>query len=88
MLWLFLPAGRVRVIDMDFKPGKIKDLVVEKKNDLESSLKEMRRVLKITTKPDREEFSMSAKVTGAGMLIIGLIGFAFYMGSTLIPQFL
>ncbi|WP_414837645.1 protein translocase SEC61 complex subunit gamma [Candidatus Nanosalina sp. VS9-1] len=73
---------------MDFKPGKIKEKVVGKKNDLKNSLKEMRRVLKITEKPDREEFSMSAKVTGAGMLLIGLIGFAFYLASNLIPQFL
>lgn len=45
---------------------------------------EWRRVLKITRKPDREEFSMSAKVTGAGILIIGGIGFLIYAGSTLI----
>jgi len=73
---------------MDFRPKTIKDLVVEKKNDLKNSLKEMRRVLKITEKPDREEFVMSAKITGAGMLLVGLIGFIFYLGSTLIPQFI
>lgn len=73
---------------MDFRPGKLKDLALKKLNDLKSSLKEMRRVLKITEKPDREEFMMSAKITGAGMLLIGLIGFAFYLGSTLIPQFI
>ena len=73
---------------MDFRPKTIKDLVIEKKNDLKNSLKEMRRVLKITEKPDREEFVMSAKITGAGMLLVGLIGFIFYLGSTLIPQFI
>ena len=75
-------------LKMDFRPKTIKDLVVEKKNDLKNSLKEMRRVLKITEKPDREEFVMSAKITGAGMLLVGLIGFIFYLGSTLIPQFI
>lgn len=75
-------------LKMDFRPKTIKNLVIEKKNDLKNSLKEMRRVLKITEKPDREEFTMSAKITGAGMLLVGLIGFIFYLGSTLIPQFI
>jgi protein transport protein SEC61 subunit gamma-like protein len=57
------------------------------KNELKSKLNEYQRVLKISSKPDREEFEMSAKVTGAGMLIIGLIGFAFYLIANLAPQF-
>lgn len=48
------------------------------------ALKEYRRVLKITRKPDREEFSMSAKVTGAGILLIGAIGFLIYTGATML----
>ena len=56
------------------------------KNELKSKLNEYQRVLKIATKPDREEFEMSAKVTGAGMIIIGLIGFAFYLISNLLPS--
>lgn len=56
------------------------------KNDVKDKLKEYNRVLKISDKPDREEFEMSAKVTGAGMLIIGLIGFLFYIVSSLLPQ--
>jgi protein transport protein SEC61 subunit gamma-like protein len=73
---------------MDFKPSDIKDAVVEAKQGVIDKYKETRRVLKITEKPDREEFEMSAKVTGAGMLIIGLLGFIFYLASNLIPQFL
>lgn len=57
------------------------------KNELKAKLNEYQRVLKISSKPDREEFEMSAKVTGAGMLIIGLIGFAFYLLANLAPQF-
>jgi len=88
-LSFFLPLVVSEVqLKMDFRPKAIKDLVIEKKNDFKNTLKEMRRVLKITEKPDREEFVMSAKITGAGMLLIGLIGFAFYLGSTLIPQFI
>lgn len=66
---------------MDFSPGKIKRTVEDK-------LREYRRVLKISEKPDREEFEMSAKVTGAGILIIGFIGFVFYLLSNLIPNYL
>ncbi|QGA80011.1 protein translocase SEC61 complex subunit gamma [Candidatus Nanohalobium constans] len=54
------------------------------KNELESKLKEYRRVLKISEKPDREEFEMSAKVTGAGIILIGLIGFIFYLIKNLV----
>lgn len=37
------------------------------------------RVLAITRKPDREEYSVAAKVTGAGILLIGAIGFTVYL---------
>ncbi len=36
---------------------------------------ECRRVLKITKKPDQFEFKTIVKVSGLGMLIIGMIGF-------------
>lgn len=65
-------------------PGQAKGL----KRTAEDKLKEYRRVLKISEKPDREEFTMSAKVTGIGMLLIGAIGFLFYMAANLIPNFL
>lgn len=48
-------------------------------------LKEWNRVLKITKKPDREEFEMSAKVTGAGILIIGAVGFLIYAAFVFVP---
>ncbi|MBT3323551.1 protein translocase SEC61 complex subunit gamma [archaeon] len=40
-----------------------------------SYTKECRRVLKVTKKPNKEEFMAITKVTGLGMLVIGLIGF-------------
>lgn len=58
------------------------------KNELKAKLNEYRRVLKISSKPDREEFEMSAKVTGAGMIIIGAMGFAFYLIANLLPGML
>ncbi|PSH00002.1 MAG: protein translocase SEC61 complex subunit gamma [Nanohaloarchaea archaeon SW_4_43_9] len=57
-------------------------------NQLKSKLNEYKRVLKISTKPDREEFEMAAKVTGAGILIIGLIGFIMYLIANLLPQYI
>lgn len=34
-----------------------------------------KRVINITKKPDRDEFKTIVKISGAGILIIGLIGF-------------
>ncbi|MBW2987034.1 protein translocase SEC61 complex subunit gamma [Candidatus Woesearchaeota archaeon] len=42
---------------------------------LKSYIIECRRVLKVTKKPSREEFKTIVKVSGLGMILIGLIGF-------------
>jgi len=42
----------------------------------------------LQSKLDREEFEMAAKVTGAGMLIIGLMGFIMYLIANLLPQYI
>lgn len=51
-------------------------------------LNEYKRVLKIAEKPGREEFLMSAKVTAAGTVLIGTIGFTFYIVANLLPQYI
>jgi protein transport protein SEC61 subunit gamma-like protein len=66
---------------MEFEPKKWRSKV-------ESKLNEYKRVLKISQKPDWEEFSMSAKITGAGMVLIGAMGFAFYLAQNLLPALL
>ncbi|MBI2137996.1 protein translocase SEC61 complex subunit gamma [Candidatus Woesearchaeota archaeon] len=38
-------------------------------------LHECLRVLKVTKRPDKQEFLTTFKVAGLGMLIIGLLGF-------------
>ena len=38
-----------------------------------------RRVVLVATKPDPDEFKISVKITGLGMVIIGLIGFVVFM---------
>ena len=47
---------------------KIKRFIVESK-----------RVLKVTRKPDKQEFQTIVKVSGLGIIIIGLIGFIIQM---------
>lgn len=37
------------------------------------------RVIKITKKPSREEFKTIVRVSGLGMILIGLIGFIIFM---------
>lgn len=51
---------------------------------IKKKLKSYWRVLKVTKKPDKQEYSMSAKVTGIGIIIIGTIGFLIYLGANLI----
>lgn len=46
--------------------------------NVREKIQEYIRVLKITKKPTREEFTTSMKVTGAGMAIIGAIGLLVY----------
>ncbi|MBI4153144.1 protein translocase SEC61 complex subunit gamma [Candidatus Woesearchaeota archaeon] len=46
--------------------------------------RECRRVMKVTQKPNREEFLTIAKVSALGMGIIGLIGFVLSMVQQLI----
>ncbi len=46
---------------------------------LKDFVKECVRVLRITKRPDKEEFLTIVKVSGFGILIIGLIGFILHM---------
>ena len=47
-------------------------------------IKQCRRVLIISKRPDRDEYQNVAKITGIGILIIGVIGFII----TLVAQLL
>jgi len=46
---------------------------------LKSFFIESKRVLRITKKPSKEEFKITLKVTGIGVIIIGLLGFIVQM---------
>jgi len=49
------------------------------KYKIKSFVEECIRVLKVTKKPDAVEFKTIVKVSGLGILIIGLIGFIVQM---------
>jgi protein transport protein SEC61 subunit gamma-like protein len=55
-------------------------------NKIKSFINECKRVLKITKKPDNNEFKEIVKVSGAGILIIGIIGFLIQLIRTLISR--
>lgn len=42
-------------------------------------LERIRRVLLVSSKPGKEEFEQSIKITGLGILLIGLIGFIIFL---------
>jgi protein transport protein SEC61 subunit gamma-like protein len=44
---------------------------------------ECRRVLRVTKKPGKDEFKQIVKVSGLGIVLIGLIGFLIQMIRTL-----
>lgn len=43
------------------------------------AISETRRILRLTRKPRRSEYSESIKICGAGIIIIGSIGFTIFM---------
>jgi protein transport protein SEC61 subunit gamma-like protein len=44
-----------------------------------NSFKQYIRILQLTRKPSNEEFLTISKVAGAGILLIGIIGFVIYL---------
>ncbi len=53
---------------------------------LKGFAQECKRVLKVTKKPNKEEFKTVVKVTGLGIVIIGLIGLALHMINQILQQ--
>ncbi|MCD1296317.1 protein translocase SEC61 complex subunit gamma [Methanocella sp. CWC-04] len=54
--------------------------------NISNTIKQYIRILQLTRKPSNEEFLTISKVAGAGILIIGLIGFLVYLIMVLIPR--
>lgn len=60
----------------------VKTYVPEKpgiKTKIKGWLREAWRVLRVTKKPDMAEFKTIVKISGVGILIIGLIGFVIHL---------
>jgi protein transport protein SEC61 subunit gamma-like protein len=51
---------------------------------LKSFIVECARVLKVTKKPSKEEYKATVKVSGLGILAIGLLGFVIQLVSLFI----
>lgn len=51
---------------------------------LKNFIRECVRVLKVTKKPTSEEFKTISKISGLGILVIGLIGFLVHVVDVLI----
>ncbi len=60
----------------------------DKEGNVPLRFSEYFRVLKLTRKPTREEFTVIAKVAGAGILLVGLIGFIIYLLISVLPGWL
>ena len=42
-------------------------------------IEKIRRVLLVSSKPDKDEFMQSFKITGIGLLLIGVIGLIIFL---------
>lgn len=49
------------------------------KEKISEILRGFRRVLIVSSKPTKEEFYRSLRICGIGTILIGLIGFIFYL---------
>ena len=65
------------------KRDEEKDIKQSKYERFKSFIVECKRVIKVTKKPDKLEFKTIVKVSGIGILIIGLIGFLINMAKEL-----
>ncbi|NPV50627.1 MAG: protein translocase SEC61 complex subunit gamma [Candidatus Methanofastidiosum sp.] len=60
---------------------------LKKKERARSWVSEYTRVLKLAKKPGRKEYSLTSKVTGIGIVLIGIIGYLIKFVSVIIQNF-
>jgi protein transport protein SEC61 subunit gamma and related proteins len=71
------------------KPSKPQEAQKEgrfSRKAIERKLGEYRRILTLTRRPTREEFSTIAKVAALGIIIIGVAGFLIYLAMVQVPE--
>lgn len=54
---------------------------------LKVKMEKYSRVIKITKKPTREEYIAAVKITGIGILLVGVIGYVLFITMGLTPIF-
>ncbi len=54
--------------------------------NISNTIKQYIRILQLTRKPSMDEFLTISKVAGAGILLIGILGFVIYLIMVLIPS--
>lgn len=60
---------------------------LKKKEKGRSRISEYTRVLKLARKPGRKEYSLTSKVTGVGIVIIGIVGYLIKYISVIVQYF-
>lgn len=60
-------------------PVAVKDGLGHVATRLRMFAQQCKRVLMVASKPDMEEFKLSSKITGIGLIVIGIIGFVLFM---------
>ncbi|MFZ0926037.1 MAG: protein translocase SEC61 complex subunit gamma [Halobacteriota archaeon] len=71
------------------KASKLQEATAEgrfSRKSIERKLGEYRRILTLTRRPTREEYSNIAKVAAIGIIIIGVGGFLIYLAMVQAPQ--
>lgn len=54
---------------------------IPSKKEMKAKFKEWQRVIKLARKPRKQEFSNVAKITGLGIVVVGIIGFLIKLAS-------
>lgn len=57
------------------------NITLPTKGRLKTKLKEWQRVVKLARKPRRQEFNNVAKITGLGIVLVGIIAFFIKLAS-------
>ncbi|KYC51868.1 MAG: preprotein translocase subunit SecE [Candidatus Methanofastidiosum methylothiophilum] len=60
---------------------------LKRKEKARSWISEYTRVLKLAKKPSRKEYSLTSKVTGIGIILIGIIGYILKFVSVVIQNY-
>lgn len=47
--------------------------------DIKGLVERMRRILLVSSKPDKSEYRQTVKITGLGFAVIGVIGFIIFI---------